>query len=61
MRAGPLLRAVRQFGGIASMLFTGGAAASAGLSFLAQFLLTRRLPVTDFGRLAALLAVIEIS
>jgi O-antigen/teichoic acid export membrane protein len=58
MRAGPLLRAVRQFGGIASMLFTG-AAASAGLSFLAQFLLTRRLPVTDFGRLAALLAVIN--
>ena len=40
------------------MLFTG-AVASAGLSFAAQFLLTRRLPVADFGRLAALLAVIN--
>jgi O-antigen/teichoic acid export membrane protein len=58
MSLGGLLRPVRQFGGIVSVLFTG-AAASAGLSFLAQFLLTRRLPVTDFGRLAALLAVIN--
>jgi O-antigen/teichoic acid export membrane protein len=58
MKLGPMLRPVRQFGGIVSVLFTG-AAASAGLSFLAQFLLTRQLPVTDFGRLAALLAVIN--
>ena len=58
MSLGRWLHPVRQFGGIVSVLFTG-AAASAGLSFLAQFLLTRRLPVTDFGRLAALLAVIN--
>jgi O-antigen/teichoic acid export membrane protein len=53
-----LSRGLRQFGGVLSMLFTG-AMASAAMSFLAQFLLTRSLPVADFGRLAALLVVIN--
>src|ERR1700712_3266573 len=58
MKTPLFLRPLRQFTAIVSMLFTG-AIASAGLSFVAQFLLTRRLPVADFGRLAALLAVIN--
>lgn len=52
------LRVIRRFSGVVSMLFTG-ALASAGMAFAAQFLLTRNLPIGDFGRLAALLAVIN--
>jgi O-antigen/teichoic acid export membrane protein len=58
MSARALSGSARRFGGLVSMLFTG-AVASAAMSLLAQLLLTRSLPVAEFGRLAALLAVIN--
>jgi O-antigen/teichoic acid export membrane protein len=55
MHAPPSLR---RFAGVISMLFTGTLAGSA-LAFLSQIMLARSLDIAEFGRISALLAVVN--